>query len=79
MLDEEPEALEGHEPEARAITREAIGESLDSLCAMQREALVLKVHGGYTYREIADVLGITFDEARGRIERARRHIRRVSA
>jgi RNA polymerase sigma-70 factor, ECF subfamily len=41
-----------------SLDREHVRRSLDALTELQREALVLAYYGGYTHREIAELLGV---------------------
>jgi len=41
-----------------SLEREHVRRSLDALTDLQREAVVLAYYGGYTHREIAELLGV---------------------
>ncbi|HEX2373461.1 MAG TPA: ECF RNA polymerase sigma factor SigK [Actinomycetota bacterium] len=41
-----------------SLEREQVRSSLDALTTLQREAVVLAYYGGYTHREIAELLGV---------------------
>jgi RNA polymerase sigma-70 factor, ECF subfamily len=41
-----------------SLERERVRSSLDALTTLQREAVVLAYYGGYTHREIAELLGV---------------------
>jgi RNA polymerase sigma-70 factor (ECF subfamily) len=40
------------------LEREQVRRSLDALTDLQRQAVVLAYHGGYTHREISELLGV---------------------
>jgi RNA polymerase sigma-70 factor (ECF subfamily) len=52
--------------EAR-LERERVRRCLGSLTELQRESIVLAYYGGYTYREVADLLGIALSTAKTRM------------
>ena len=52
--------------EAR-LERERVRRCLGSLTELQRESIVLAYYGGYTYREVADLLGIALGTAKTRM------------
>jgi RNA polymerase sigma-70 factor, ECF subfamily len=52
--------------EAR-LERERVRRCLGSLTELQRESIVLAYYGGYTYREVADLLGIALGTTKTRM------------
>ncbi|MEJ5276697.1 MAG: RNA polymerase sigma factor [Thermogemmata sp.] len=67
------ERLDGEE------LRQQVQTALASLPALQRQALVLYVDGGLTYREIADVQGVSLGTVMSRLFHARRKLRALLA
>jgi RNA polymerase sigma-70 factor, ECF subfamily len=49
------------------LEREQLRRCLDNLSGVQREALMLAFYGGYTYRQVASMLGVPLGTAKGRI------------
>jgi RNA polymerase sigma-70 factor (ECF subfamily) len=67
----------GDGPEAAALSREALhdlGRALDRLPAPFRAALLLRAEEGLSFREIAEVLGLTEETARWRVFKARQKL-----
>jgi RNA polymerase sigma-70 factor, ECF subfamily len=50
-----------------SLEREHVRRSLDALTDLQREAVVLAYYGGYTHREIAELLGVPSGTVRTRL------------
>ena len=59
--DDVPEAVETR------LERERVRRCLGSLTELQRESIVLAYYGGYTYREVADLLGIALGTTKTRM------------
>ena len=61
----------GHESVAEAVEakldRERVRRCLGSLTELQRESIVLAYYGGYTYREVAGLLGIALGTTKTRM------------
>lgn len=57
--------------------RERIERALQCLPIALREALVLREYDGYTYQEIADIVGIDLSLAKVRVHRARLMMRKL--
>lgn len=71
-------AAERQDPEARAQMNEmlkSVAKVTQDLPAQYRAALVLRIFGGLSYQEIADVLGISMGTVMSRINRARIRVR----
>jgi RNA polymerase sigma-70 factor (ECF subfamily) len=64
-----PEA--GYESVAEAVEakleRERVRRCLGSLTALQRESIVLAYYGGYTYREVSELLGLALATVKTRM------------
>ncbi len=62
---------ESHDGVAEAVEakldRERVRRCLGSLTELQRESIVLAYYGGYTYREVADLLGIALGTTKTRM------------
>jgi RNA polymerase sigma-70 factor, ECF subfamily len=50
-----------------SLERERVRRCLDSLTELQRESITLAYYGGYSYREVAGLLGITLGTIKTRI------------
>jgi RNA polymerase sigma-70 factor (ECF subfamily) len=59
--DEVTEAVEAR------LDRERVRRCLQSLTALQRESVTLAYYGGYTYREVADLLGVAVGTVKTRM------------
>jgi len=59
------------DPEPRAVAAEAVASTLGRLSPDQREVLLLFLQSGLTAPEVAEVLGVSADAARKRLQRAR--------
>lgn len=73
-----PGAAERQDPEARARMNETLAkvrEVTQELPAQYRAALVLRIFGGLSYQEIAEVLSISIGTVMSRINRARVRVR----
>ena len=73
-----PGGAERQDPEARARMNEmmaSVKKVTGSLPAQYRAALVLRIFGGLSYTEIAEVLGISMGTVMSRINRARVRVR----
>ena len=55
--------------------RKQILDSVSQLSARQRDCIALREFGGFSYREISETLGISLDEVRVQLHRARRNLR----
>jgi RNA polymerase sigma-70 factor (ECF subfamily) len=85
-LAREPSSPDIGEPDVVLITPERAvlaGEELetafevmDALCGRDRRALVLRELGGWSYRRIAEVEGMSVEAVRGALKRARATLRR---
>jgi RNA polymerase sigma-70 factor (ECF subfamily) len=49
------------------VDREQLRRCLDSLSDLQRQAVLLAFYGGYSYAEVAGMLGVPVGTAKGRI------------
>ena len=49
------------------LDRERVRRCLGTLTELQRESIVLAYYGGYTYREVADLLGVALGTAKTRM------------
>ena len=62
-----------------SLEHERVRRGLDALTELQREAVVLAYYGGYTHREIAELLGVPFGTVKTRLRdgliRLRDHLR----
>ena len=62
-----------------SLEREHVRRGLEALTDLQREAVVLAYYGGYTHREIAELLGVRFGTVKTRLRdgliRLRDHLR----
>jgi len=76
--------LEGHEPAGHGRTGEAadggelhgeVLEAIKALPALYREPFVLRHLNGWSYEQIADVMGMPVDSIETRLVRARRFLR----
>lgn len=83
-LDEEPDALQVPDPAPGpaevAIRKErqrAWRRALDALPEANRLALLMHVWGGYSYEEIAALVGVRLTTIEGRIYRAKEQLRRL--
>lgn len=65
-------------PLARRELRARIDRFMAALPRAQRETLVLRVHEGLSYREIADVLGVSVNAVKGNLAAARAGLARTS-
>jgi RNA polymerase sigma-70 factor (ECF subfamily) len=68
------------DPEQQAASREtskAVQEALASMKPVYREAVLLRDLQGFTYQEIATVLGVRIGTVRSRIARGRDELRRL--
>jgi len=63
----------------RADLRKQLNEALAELPEAQRETFVLHADGGLTYREVADVLGISIGTVMSRVFYARQKLRALLA
>ncbi|WP_419950764.1 PKD domain-containing protein [Candidatus Palauibacter sp.] len=71
-----PRALEGEpSPEGRVLDAIALERALSSLPDELRAVVVLKVVEGYSYGEIAELLGVARSTSEGRLFRARKLLR----
>jgi len=65
------QAPEGHDGVAEAVEakleRERVRRCLGALTELQRESIVLAYYGGYTYREVAGLLGIALGTTKTRM------------
>ena len=50
-----------------SLERERVRRCLDGLTELQRESITLAYYGGYSYREVAELLGITLGTIKTRI------------
>jgi RNA polymerase sigma-70 factor (ECF subfamily) len=50
-----------------SLERERVRRCLDGLTDLQRESITLAYYGGYSYREVAELLGITLGTIKTRI------------
>jgi RNA polymerase sigma-70 factor (ECF subfamily) len=66
-----PPVTDGHDEVAEAVEakleRERVRRCLGSLTELQRESIVLAYYGGYTYREVAGLLGIALGTTKTRM------------
>lgn len=69
-LGEAPTFDEVAEQVEAGLDRERVRRGLTSLTGLQREALVLAYYGGYTYKEVADLLDIPLGTAKTRLRDA---------
>lgn len=68
------------DPERRLLIREECRRVMDAMAALspdERETLSLAVSGDLTYRQIAEILGITEANVKVRVHRARLHLREI--
>ncbi|HVI43514.1 MAG TPA: sigma-70 family RNA polymerase sigma factor [Chitinophaga sp.] len=68
-----------HSAEHHLITSEThheINELLDQLPALQREALILRYYADLSYKEIANIIGISINTALGRVRYALMNLRK---
>ena len=49
------------------LDRERVRRCLSSLTELQRESIVLAYYGGYTYREVAGLLGVALGTVKTRM------------
>jgi RNA polymerase sigma-70 factor, ECF subfamily len=61
MTDEVADAVEA------SLDRERVRRCLDSLTEIQRESITLAYYGGYSYRQVADLLKVTLGAIKTRI------------
>lgn len=61
---------------ARTEVHEQVRQALALMCAQDREILMLKHSEQWTYRQIADYLGLTMDTVVHRLARARNRLRK---
>lgn len=57
--------------------RDLIQETLETLSASERDAMLLHTVGGFTTEEVAAILGISASAAGRRISRGKEHFRRA--
>jgi RNA polymerase sigma-70 factor, ECF subfamily len=50
-----------------SLDRERVRRCLDSLTEVQRESITLAYYGGYTYRQVSDLLKVTLGAIKTRI------------
>jgi len=82
LRDAKPTVAKAENPlPARVSAKQVLSTSLDQaisrLSAADRECFLLREIGGFGYREIADLTGITPDGVRSRIHRARCALRKA--
>lgn len=70
-LSEEPEGVEMPLPEG------SLASAIARLPANYREALLLHYADGYSLKEVAELMGLTYDAARKLISRAREKLREI--
>lgn len=78
-MGEHPELTE-HNAEHRLINNEIsheIGEMVDQLPPMQREALILRYYAGLSYKEMAQTVGVSINTALGRVRYALMNMRKL--
>lgn len=63
----------------RSDLRDALDRALAALPAAQRQTFVLHVDGGLTYREVADILGVSIGTVMSRLYYARQRLRHLLA
>lgn len=78
VTDEVPCVEEPSGPLARRELRARIDGFVASLPRAQRETLVLRIHEGLSYREIAEVLGVSVNAVKGNLAAARAGLARTS-
>lgn len=59
--------------------QEAVGEAMQALPPLQREALILATYSGLTLEEIADTAGVEIGTIKSRLHRARENLKRMLA
>ena len=62
-----------------AAAWEAVAAAVTALPAPERDSLLLHVWEGLSYEEVADALGVPVGTVRSRLNRARRHLRELTA
>ena len=75
MLDRVPSLADPHDTETAIEAREAL-RSLSALRWRRRRVLVLQA-AGYSYKEIAELLGITYTNVNRQITAGRAELRRL--
>jgi RNA polymerase sigma-70 factor (ECF subfamily) len=65
--DQQPPFDEVVEQVEAGLEREQVRRGLDSLTELQRQAVVLAYYGGYTQRQIAELLGVPFGTVKTRL------------
>jgi RNA polymerase sigma-70 factor (ECF subfamily) len=68
---------EGDNEEDHVIARREVVQALEGLPDSYREALILRELAGLSYREMAAAIGVSEENARARVHRARRAIRKI--
>ena len=76
--------LPGSQPSPSTLSekrerREIILTAIDKLSVEQKDVVMLKIHGGLTFQEISQTLGIPLNTALGRMHQALIHLRRNPA
>ena len=74
---DEVQHSEANMPLADIFLREQIERAMGCLPLALREALILRDIEGYTYQELADIIGIDISLAKVRVYRARLHMRKL--
>ncbi len=81
QLERIPEEHPNHNPEGAALRREravALWQAVDSLPEAQRDVVLLRYQQGFSYREIAQTLGISEGTVKSRLYYAHRRLKEMS-